>query len=43
MIDKLNEIEKKAKEFGFDWPNVEMIFEQIINEVEEIKGSNSKS
>jgi uncharacterized protein YabN with tetrapyrrole methylase and pyrophosphatase domain len=29
--------EKKAHIFGFDWPNYEMIFAQMIDEIREVK------
>ncbi|MBN8827250.1 MAG: hypothetical protein J0H68_00910 [Sphingobacteriia bacterium] len=38
-IQQLIKVEKEAREYGFDWPNTEMIFEQIISECEEIKNS----
>ncbi len=30
-------LEKDARDFGFQWPNYDMIFEQIIGECEEVK------
>lgn len=36
-LEKLIAIEKDAREFGFDWPNQEMIIEQAISECDEIR------
>ena len=36
-LQHLIETEKNAREYGFDWPNVEMLFAQIISECDEIK------
>ncbi len=38
-LDKLILLEKKAKDFGFDWPHTHMILDQIISECAEIKES----
>ena len=37
VLGALIALEKDAVAFGFDWPNQEMIFEQIISECTEIK------
>ncbi|KTC76960.1 GNAT family N-acetyltransferase [Legionella brunensis] len=36
-LDSLIAIEKDARQFGFDWPNEEMIIDQAISECDEIK------
>ncbi len=36
-LDKLLTIEKDSRQFGFDWPNVDLIFEQIKSECKEIQ------
>jgi uncharacterized protein YabN with tetrapyrrole methylase and pyrophosphatase domain len=36
-LRRLIEEEKKARIFGFDWPNYEMIFEQMIDEIREVR------
>ena len=36
-LKKIVKLEREARNFGFDWPNKEMIFDQIISEIEEIK------
>lgn len=36
-IIKFNQIEQEAIDFGFDWPNVEMILDQIQSECLEVK------
>lgn len=36
-LQKLITEEKKARIFGFDWPDYEMIFEQIIDEIREVR------
>lgn len=35
-LEKLIELEKDARAFGFDWPNEKMIIEQAISECDEI-------
>jgi uncharacterized protein YabN with tetrapyrrole methylase and pyrophosphatase domain len=35
-LQKLIFLEKDARAFGFDWPNIEMIIKQAISECEEI-------
>jgi uncharacterized protein YabN with tetrapyrrole methylase and pyrophosphatase domain len=46
-LQKLIELEKDAREFGFDWPDHFMILDQIIDECREVKeeiaqGSNKE-
>jgi|GEM_PF-414220 len=36
-LEKLIEAELKAREFGFDWPNFQMIIDQAIDECREIQ------
>jgi uncharacterized protein YabN with tetrapyrrole methylase and pyrophosphatase domain len=36
-LDELIATEKDAREFGFDWPNEEMILDQIYDECREIQ------
>lgn len=37
MIKKFVEIDQDARDFGFDWPNVDMILHHISSELAEIK------
>lgn len=37
MLKKLIELEKDAREFGFDWPDQYAILNQIINECQEVR------
>jgi len=37
MISKYVQIEQDARAFGFEWPDINMIFDQIESECEEIK------
>ena len=47
IIKKIVEVEKQAKDFGFYWPNTDVIMDQINSECEEIdellKDKNSSS
>ena len=36
-LDKLIKLEIEARDFGFDWPNVDMILDQAISGCAEIK------
>lgn len=36
-FNKLLQLEQESNEFGFEWPNVEMIIKQAISECHEIK------
>lgn len=36
-LSDLVELDKKARNFGFEWPNYQSILNQIISECEEIK------
>lgn len=36
-LQKLIAEEKSAREFGFDWPDYEMIFAQMIDEIREVR------
>lgn len=36
-LQKILAIEKDARDFGFDWPNIDMIIDQTISECEEIR------
>jgi uncharacterized protein YabN with tetrapyrrole methylase and pyrophosphatase domain len=36
-LDQLIALEKDTREFGFDWPDVQLIIEQAIDECREIK------
>ena len=36
-LQKLITEERKARILGFDWPNYEMIFEQMIDEIREVR------
>lgn len=36
-LEQLIELENDARNFGFDWPNTELIIEQAIDECREIK------
>ncbi|WP_164503836.1 nucleoside triphosphate pyrophosphohydrolase family protein [Rickettsiales endosymbiont of Stachyamoeba lipophora] len=38
-LNKLLEIERQAADFGFNWPGLQMIFDQIASECDEIKES----
>lgn len=38
-LEKLLLSDKEARNFGFIWPNVEMILEQVLSELEEVKMS----
>lgn len=38
-LKKLTAIETDARNYGFEWPNVEMILEQAISEAEEIRSA----
>lgn len=42
MIKKFVAIDKDARDFGFDWPDIEMIFDQILSELEEVKDAIAK-
>lgn len=37
MIRRFVDIDQDARNFGFDWPNVEMIFDHISSEIEEVR------
>ncbi len=37
IIKQLADIDKKARDFGFDWPDANMILDQIISECAEVK------
>lgn len=37
ILEKLTSLEKESEEFGFYWPNVEMIFNQIRSEIAEVE------
>ena len=37
MIDKFIALDQDARDFGFEWPSIEMIFQQISSELEEVK------
>lgn len=37
LIDQLYKLDKQARDFGFKWPNNDMIIDQIISECQEIK------
>lgn len=37
MLKKLIELEKDAREFGFDWPDQYAILNQIIDECQEVR------
>lgn len=39
--EKMISLERDAREFGFDWPNCDMIIDQIISEAEEIRNDIS--
>lgn len=36
-LNKLIDLEKDARAFGFDWPNSEMIVDQAVSECEEVR------
>lgn len=36
IIKKIIEVEKQAKDFGFYWPNTDVIMDQILSECQEI-------
>ncbi|MFN7662265.1 MAG: MazG nucleotide pyrophosphohydrolase domain-containing protein [Alphaproteobacteria bacterium] len=36
-LEKMISLEKEAADFGFEWPNLEMILDQAIDECREIK------
>jgi uncharacterized protein YabN with tetrapyrrole methylase and pyrophosphatase domain len=36
-LDELIELEIEARNFGFEWPNIDIILEQVISECAEIK------
>lgn len=42
-LERLVICEKEARDFGFEWPDIEMILEQTISEVEEIKDAIAHS
>ena len=37
MIRKFTKTEIEARDFGFKWPNAEMIFDQISSELQEVR------
>lgn len=37
VIEEIIKLENKANDFGFSWPNLQMIIDQITSECEEIK------
>jgi len=43
ILHKLTKLEQEAEEFGFCWPDQEMILEQIISECREIKEANNEA
>jgi tetrapyrrole methylase family protein/MazG family protein len=36
-LDKANKLQKKAAKAGFDWPNIEGVFDKIKEELEEVR------
>lgn len=42
-LERLVISEKEARDFGFEWPDIEMILDQTISEVEEIKDAIAHS
>ena len=39
LLEKLILLEKKYADFGFDWPDTDSIFKQILSEVAEVKSA----
>ena len=42
-LERLIETDKNLREFGFDWPDLEMIFQKIKSELEEVKEAEGKN
>jgi uncharacterized protein YabN with tetrapyrrole methylase and pyrophosphatase domain len=36
-LDNLIAVEKAARDFGFDWPDTEMILNQVVSECQEVR------
>ncbi len=36
-LDRLIKLEKDARDFGFEWPDIDMIIDQSISEAEEVR------
>jgi uncharacterized protein YabN with tetrapyrrole methylase and pyrophosphatase domain len=39
LLEKLILLERKYADFGFDWPDTDSIFKQILSEVAEVKSA----
>lgn len=38
-LEQIIDVERDAREYGFEWPNTEMIIDQAISECEEIRSA----
>ena len=41
-LQRLINLEKDARDFGFDWPNEDMIIDQVISECHEIRDASNR-